>query len=119
MALPPGFSGFHPEEGFLKHKGYTVGAKGLPERQRREVLKRCVRDPASHQYFAEWGKPESRERMAKLLRTLRALTVLDRRRKSEAYREAAEEREADLEWLCKWLYDEYRVFSSPWKKSVR
>ena len=96
------------EEGLLKHMGYRVGSKGRPRVERREILRNVFfhRDLPfvnSGEYMAEWGPPESTERLMKLANSIAAF-CRNGKRKSKPPRFAIADWEEDLAWLRREFY---------------
>lgn len=69
--------------GFLKSFGYCVGEGGVRSaKARQDILDRCFRQtvPSTVEASHTWGRPESRERALKMVRTLESLADRCRRR---------------------------------------
>lgn len=110
---------FKQTEGLLSHCGYRVGAKGLPEPQRRRILDDIYRQPLPPMddtaYEYEWGDPQTAQRLQKLAETIAALTRNARRRNNPNLRIAINDWEADLAYLKQNYYD--GRFSFHWPRT--
>jgi len=95
------------EIGVLKEMGYRVGASGVDASERRSILSEVYRDELrlnlSAEYLAEWGEPETAQRLRKLANTIASLA---RNMKGRRLTETASIREweSDLEFLRQAFY---------------
>ncbi|EGQ7998529.1 hypothetical protein LH709_001086 [Vibrio vulnificus] len=91
-----------PQVGMLKGVGYSVGAKGLPTAQRRELLSNIMSQQlpyvTSYAYRQEWGEPNTTARLKKLANTIANLAK-NSKRSSNNTSIAISEWEEDLRWL--------------------
>lgn len=100
------------EAGILSLSGYRVGkTRGLRPDQRRRilnwlVLKDDLRDVEDRDYAAEWGEPQTSERLKKIVDSI-ATFARDRKDDPRDYRMAIEHWKDDLEYLR-------RTFYLPW-----
>lgn len=111
-----------PTVGILAHMGYRVGkTAGRSRRKRQRVLKRVfweedlpfVKDRA---YMQQWGEAASRKRLRKMADTIASLCRNEKRRNEQlggSLDEAISQREEDLAWLKRDLYDGNFNFSWP------
>ncbi|MBM0741297.1 hypothetical protein JOY44_06635 [Phormidium sp. CLA17] len=110
---------FRYSEGLLSHCGYEVGANGLPESQRRQILDSVflerlpfVNDTA---YLGEWGEPGTSQRLQKSANCIAAFARNARRRNSGNLSNAIQEWEADLAYLKQTYYN--GRFHFPWPQT--
>jgi len=94
---------FKQEEGLLKYCGYKVGASGLPENRRRQILDNIflhsLPSMGNSSYLQEWGEPSSERRLKKLAESIAAFTRNARRRNSNGLSKAIQDWESDLTYL--------------------
>ena len=97
-----------PNIGLLKYMGYSVGRSGLPARDRRRILKSVftgtLPNVTAADYMAQWGKPRSEVRLAKMARSIAAF-CRNARRKARRPDQAIDQWEQDLHWLKRTYYD--------------
>lgn len=98
-----------PQEGLLKHMGYSVGYYGRREQARREILKNVYESASLPQvvskgYMDGWGEPQSALRLHKMADSIAAFCRLAKKRWDPPDL-AIKDWEADL----KWLYDTYYI----------
>lgn len=86
-----------PEIGWLRYLGYHVGEKGIPKKERRDILKKAFYQtiPIRETRFTEehvkwWGQAGSQERFQQLCYRLSTLGGKE---------EAVNDRKDDIEWL--------------------
>lgn len=109
-----------PQEGMLKHKGYSVGSSSNVTRWKRQIILRDVyENPLPNvmdsDYMAQWGRPQSAKRLKKMAESLAAFTKNAKRKRSQGnFDVAIADWEEDLAWLKKEFYDGVynRIF--PW-----
>lgn len=92
------------QEGLLHKLGYKVGNNGLRESDRRAVLRNVFKYqiPVREQknpYNAQWGNPESPERLRKMATTIAQLCINMKKKKNQDTDAAVAHYEADLKWL--------------------
>lgn len=101
----------------LKHCGYKVGASGLPESQRRQILDSIFLHSLSFiddiTYLSEWGEPNTDQRLKKLVESIVAFTRNAKRRNGNSFSKAIQDWEADLAYLKRTYYDERYYFQWP------
>ncbi|GLR05228.1 hypothetical protein GCM10007906_28160 [Vibrio hyugaensis] len=101
-----------PQIGVLKAVGYTVGAQGLPQTERRSILKNVYMQTLpyvdSRSYMNEWGEPSSSERLKKMAETLASLTKGAKRKTQANMNQAIRDWESDLAWLKEQYYLEHK-----------
>jgi len=109
-----------PQEGMLKHKGYSVGSSSNVTRWKRQIILRDVyENPLPNvmdsDYMAQWGRPQSAKRLKKMAESLAAFTKNAKRKRSQGnFDVAIADWEEDLAWLKEEFYDGVynRIF--PW-----
>jgi hypothetical protein len=103
-------------KGYLKHFGYTVGQKGLPESERQAVLRKAylskVPDIFTREYQEGWGRPRSSVRLQKMAESI-ATFCRNAKRSPHEKQLAISEWEADLDWLKRTYYDGRYRFEWP------
>lgn len=99
---------FKHEEGLLRQSGYRVGASGLPENQRRQILDRIFLQSLSvvndSNYLREWGEPRTARRLQKLAESIAAFTRNAKRRRTNSFTQAIQDWESDLAYLKRTYY---------------
>ena len=107
---------FTTKEGLLSYCGYKVGASGLPLDPRRRILDVIFLQPLppidNAAYAAEWGRPNTAQRLQKLAETIAALTRNAKRRNAARMDKSIREWESDLAYLKRRYYE--GRFSFPW-----
>ncbi|OCH02945.1 hypothetical protein [Aliivibrio fischeri] len=105
-----------PQVGMLKGVGYSVGAKGLPTTERRELLSNVMSQQlpyvTSYAYRREWGEPNTTARLKKLANTIASFAKNSKRSPNNTSI-AISEWEDDLKWL-KENYYKNRKYSWSW-----
>jgi len=100
---------FTGETGLLRQYGYRVGANGLPEHQRRQILDRVFLEPFPFvndtALLRKWGEPNTSQRLKKIANCIAAFTRNAKRNKTSDYSEAIQDWEADLTYLKRTYYD--------------
>jgi hypothetical protein len=106
----------------MKLLGYTVGAQGLPEADRREFLEDFIRRaqlpsnlPAG--YRAPWGEPDSKERLSRTAKHLRMLIKNRERQDSERFAMAISCWDRDYEFLRQHFKE--RLSAGEWAEAWR
>ncbi|TKG01205.1 hypothetical protein [Vibrio lentus] len=101
-----------PKIGVLKAVGYTVGAQGLPQADRRTILTNVYMQSLpyvdSRSYMNEWGEPLSSDRLKKMAETLASLTKGAKRKTQANMKQAIRDWESDLAWLKEQYYLEHK-----------
>ncbi|CAK2007669.1 hypothetical protein [Vibrio crassostreae] len=101
-----------PKIGVLKAVGYTVGAQGLPQADRRTILTNVYIQSLpyvdSRSYMNEWGEPLSSDRLKKMAETLASLTKGAKRKTQANMKQAIRDWESDLAWLKEQYYLEHK-----------
>lgn len=97
-----------PQVGMLKHFGYTVGANGLPQKERWALLDQvfCTNPlpPLNHEGYTEgWGDARTALRLQKMADSIAAFVRQQKRKSSPAW-QAIEDWESDLGYLCAVYY---------------
>ena len=94
---------------------------GWRPRERHDILKRCfsfsIPSKFSESYKAEWGQPETKDRMSKMTAFLKGQINGALARKEQDLRQAIEDWNADLRWL-RTEYEEYAFWLTSYKVSV-
>ena len=90
------------DEGPLVLLGYRVGkTKGLPEAERREILRKALDDHIpthyAHRYAETWGTPSTTRRYQRIAEHLKLMIEMHRRRRS--YQTAVAHWTSDLFWF--------------------
>ena len=92
-----------PRVGMLGTLGYSVGQSGVKTKLRRIILDQVVSGElpivGSPAYTLEWGKPNTKERYRKLLRTLQALKSNGMTRENWDMDKAVIEWAEDIEYI--------------------
>lgn len=93
-----------PDMGLLRVLDYQVGRKqGVPYPKRKQLLKRAYEwDADDHlppQEAADWGKPETRKRLRKIITSLKAFVELAERREDSDMGIAITDWKRDLAYL--------------------
>ena len=100
---------FPDETGLLRQYGYKVGANGLPERQRRQILDSVFLKPFPFvndtAYLREWGEPNTSQRLQKLANCIATFARIAKRKKTSDCSESIQDWEADLAYLKRTYYD--------------
>jgi len=100
---------FTGETGLLRQYGYKVGANGLPERQRRQILDSVFLKPFPFvndtAYLREWGEPNTSQRLQKLANCIATFARIAKRRRTSDCSESIQDWEADLAYLKRTYYD--------------
>ena len=108
---------FKYEEGLLKQCGYKVGASGLPESQRRQILDSVFLQPLAFvddtTYLSEWGEHNTSRRLQKLAESIAAFTRNAKRRNTSSFNKAVQDWESDLAYLKRTYYDGRFYFQWP------
>lgn len=90
-------------EGILRHMGYRVGLSGLPENQRRQILKQVLTGnlPSinSTEYMSDWGQPNSQKRFNKVFDSINAFINNAKQQVNKNNQQAIQDWEGDLEFL--------------------
>ncbi|CAK1735148.1 hypothetical protein [Vibrio crassostreae] len=101
-----------PKIGVLKAVGYTVGAQGLLQADRRTILTNVYMQSLpyvdSRSYMNEWGEPLSSDRLKKMAETLASLTKGAKRKTQANMKQAIRDWESDLAWLKEQYYLEHK-----------
>lgn len=117
--LPP----ISKPEGLLSYCGYKVGANGLPESQRRQILDKIFLQPLPYMkdslYLSEWGEPNTYKRLKKLAESIAAFTRNAKRRKKRDLSKAIQEWESDLAYLKQNFYDNDSRFYFKWPSTSK
>jgi hypothetical protein len=99
---------FHYSQGLLGFMGYRVGASGIGAARRQELLHSVYvgRLPSlnSKSYMAEWGLPQTKERLRKIAESIAAFVRNAKRRQRRELSRAISQWEADLEFLKRAYY---------------
>ncbi len=95
-------NGFVPETGLLAALGYRVGStRGLKADLRQAILTRVYDAELplvySRSYMAQWGKPKSWRRKAKMINTL--IGFIESKNSQSGFEKAVRDWSADLEYL--------------------
>ncbi|NJO72906.1 MAG: WYL domain-containing protein [Leptolyngbyaceae cyanobacterium RM1_406_9] len=110
-------------EGLLSYCGYKVGANGLPESQRRQILDKIFLQPLPYMkdslYLSEWGEPNTYKRLKKLAESIAAFTRNAKRRKKRDLSKAIQEWESDLAYLKRNFYDNDSRFDFNWPSTSK
>lgn len=106
--------------GMLKVLGYRTGKSGLPQSERRSLLRsaftRALPSRESSEYMDEWAKPRSSRRLQKLAESLATFARNAKRQEVVDKSLAIKHWEADLRFLKKTYYDE-SSFSFDWPRT--
>jgi hypothetical protein len=96
--------------------GYCVGRNGLPATERRAILRAAFMEQLPQvgdiQYMAEWGNPNTAERLKKMANTL-ASNCRNQKKKENRSEEAIRDWESDLAWLRDTFYRGHISFHWP------
>ncbi|BAZ05888.1 hypothetical protein [Calothrix sp. NIES-3974] len=99
-------------EGILRHMGYRVGLSGLPENQRRQILKQVLTGDLpsinSTEYMFEWGKPNSQKRFYKIVDSITAFINNAKQQANKNNQQAIQDWESDLKFLKSIYYVVYQ-----------
>lgn len=111
-----------PEIGLLRKLGYRVGKNGLGDAERRAILTTAFRfkiplQQKPHPYDAQWGEPESPQRLGKIGNCVAQFCINMKRRKGQDTTEAIADYESDLAWLRE-TYHKPRGFEFPWPNTI-
>lgn len=102
------------KESLLKLMGYTAGAGGKNVVVRRMALMKAftanLSDKADPEYVAEWGQPQSGQRLYKIVERIALNITLHA---PQGHREAVSQWVDDLSWLKSKYYDERHTFRWP------
>lgn len=109
--------------GMLSYLGYHVGETQQTSRHmRRHILEYVFEYQLppldSHDYYLEWGQPQTAQRLRKLANTLAALTRNAKRRNGISYAKAIGDWEDDLRFLREKYYFGFFHFWWPATDSV-
>jgi len=103
-----------PERGVLSQLGYRVGASGHPLVNRRAALLQAYVAPHSQvlrlvgpAFAADWGKPDSIERLLKIARCLEAFSRNNEGKAAGYSPLAVDDWRRDLNWLDRELYESW------------
>jgi hypothetical protein len=103
---------FTVEQGMLGFMGYRVGANGIASEKRKALLdyifENALPKLESEEYMRGWGNPRSSTRLKKLANTLAFRVRLAKRNDRERYQVAISEWTADLRYLKKRHYGDFR-----------
>ena len=100
-----------PREGMLKYKGYSVGSFSNITSWERQVILREVYEEqlpnlVDSGYMAQWGSPQSAQRLKKMAESIASFTRSAKRKRSQGnFDVAIADWEEDLAWLKKEFYD--------------
>jgi len=103
-------TGRWPASGVLSVMGYRVGNNGLPDDERRLILREVFEvelvsgSPDSDDYVREWGEPRSPQRLGKMNRALWGFIKLAQRRTSADMSGALADWGDDLDWVSMHLH---------------
>jgi hypothetical protein len=105
-----------PQDGLLKHMGYTAGQHDPGTSERRRILRRIFFGPIPNvldaAYMQQWGRDKSTGRLRKLAWTIASFANNRLRANHGRPDSVADNWCADLEWLRKEIYEGY--FDFPW-----
>lgn len=108
---------FRYSEGLLSHCGYRVGANGLPESQRRQILDSIFLEPLPFvndaAYLREWGEPSTSRRLQKLANCIATFALNASHNNSSNLSQAIQDWEADLAYLKRTYYNGHFHFQWP------
>ncbi len=103
---------FDYKDGVLKFLGYTTGINGQNQWNRMKSLRYAYEGKLprvqSDDYIAEFGDPQSAERLMKMANSLATFAKNAAKKKGQANEQAISQWQDDLAWLKETYYDQNR-----------
>ena len=108
-----------PPKGVFDDNGYHVGNAGVERNERHRILtkvfKTKLNNVTSLEYMAEWGTPNSGERLKKMADSIASFACNAKRKNNPCLQQAIDDWEQDLDWLRETYYN--GRFSFDWRST--